>query len=197
MCGFAFMMRTFYDLCDFMSRVFVFMAVALLLGGLAGCIYEGNEPEYSLAVGEPLPDVRVELLDGAVFDVRALYDTKIENLLIVFFNTDCPDCQRDLPQIQSLYDDIQQDEMLSRNTCLVCIAREEAAPQVRDYWTAHRFTMPVSSQSDRRVYNMFASAGIPRVYLASVSTWTIIEAWSPELISKASILGALREEKSY
>lgn len=141
------------------------MAVSLC-GGLTACVFDKEEPEFSLKTGEALPSFRVTLIDGEEFDTADLPQSGIKNLLIVFFNTDCPDCRNELPKIQDFYNQIMSDETLRDSTRLICIAREENAPQIREYWSAHGLTLPVAPQSDRKVYNLFATTGIPRLYLA-------------------------------
>lgn len=168
----------------------------LILTGLTACIFDKDEPEFSLAPGSTLPDFSVTLIGGEEFTTDDLLGSETVNLLIVFFNTDCPDCRQDLPRIQTLYDEILRDKTLAKNTRLLCIAREENAPQILEYWTANELTLPVSPQPDRRIYNLFASSGIPRLYLAhpdSKSGFTVSEAYSPGNIpSVPAIISLLR-----
>ncbi len=147
-------------------RAVVALASVTFAGALTSCVYDKEEPEISIQVGDPLPRFSVTLLDGERFSTDELAGSEIENLVILFFNTNCPDCQRELPQAQLLYDRILADETLSRTTRLICIAREEDAASIREYWAANGLTLPASPQPDRTVYNLFASTGIPRLYLA-------------------------------
>lgn len=160
----------------------VTLAAAILFGGLTACVYDKEEPEFSVTPGESLPDFSVTLLEGSGFSTAELAGSGIVNLIIVFFNTDCPDCRQDLPVIQELYDRIMADNLLSLNTRLICIAREEDAASIRAYWQANNLSIPASPQPDRRIYNLFASTGIPRLYLAQPSagfTFKITAAYAP------------------
>lgn len=180
------------------TLIIIALAAAILCGGLTACVYDKEEPEFSLAPGALLPDFSVEMLGGDVFSTASLNESDIVNLVIVFFNTGCSDCQHDLPLVQELYDKILADATLAGNTRLICIAREEDAASVRSYWKDNNLTLPVSPQSDRRVYNLFASTGIPRLYLAQPSpdssTFRITAAYSPGEFTISHLLQLLHYE---
>ena len=160
---------------------------------MQACVGDKDEPEFSLEAGSPLPSFLVTLMNGEVFDTTGLQDAGVKNLLILFFNTDCSDCQRELPEMQRLYDRIQNDEKFSRNTRMICIAREENAAEIKDFWEKHDLTMPVSPQSDRKIYNLFATVGIPRLYLANTATSTITAAWPPSGAPSDVVFSLLRD----
>lgn len=178
-------------------NIIMVLAAIIFAGALTACIYEEDEPEYSLATGEPLPDFSVTLLNGEVFSTARLSGSGTANLLIVFFNTDCSDCRHDLPLVQELYDEILADETLARNTRLICIAREEDATSIRNYWEANNLTLLASPQPDRTIYNLFASTGIPRLYLAQPSSdpaFIITAAYAPGEFTISSLFQHLRYE---
>ena len=52
---------------------------------------------------------------------------------------------------------------------MIAIAREESAPEIAAYWQANALSIPYSPQSDRRIFSLFASSTIPRVYICSPS----------------------------
>ena len=54
----------------------------------------------------------------------------------------------------------------SNRDIYICIAREEGEADIVAYWEANHLTLPVSPQPDRRIYSLFASVGIPRVFYA-------------------------------
>lgn len=177
----------------FTNTLIKMMLAVILIGLLQACIKDKEEPVYSLEAGSSLPSFSFTLIDGEVIDTSSLSETGIDNLIILFFNTDCIDCQRELPNIQRLYEIIISDESLRDNTCLACIAREEDATAIRSYWLEHNLTLPVSPQTDRRIYNMFANIGIPRMYLARTTTKTITAAWDDDdTISISDVLQMLR-----
>ena len=61
----------------------------------------------------------------------------------------------------------------------VCIAREEDAADIAAWWSDNGLSLPWSAQPDRRVYNMFANTGIPRIFIISADL-KIVEAFGPE-----------------
>ena len=124
-----------------------------------GCITE-NEPQGpSIKVGESLPAFSVEMNNGEVISTSSL-SGKVP--VIVFFNTDCSDCQRELPVIQELWEDYQSTPEVS----IVLIAREESEEQIDEYWKKNNLTMPYSPQDNRDIYSLFAPSVIPRIYIA-------------------------------
>lgn len=143
-----------------MKRIISQLCLLFLLIAVAGCVNEKEEPVWSLQVGDRLPDFEVILNNGDVVTAESL---KGQNSVIVFFNTSCQDCRRELPDMQKYYEScMTQDHPVN----FICISREEGDASVRKYWEDNDFTMPYSAQSDRRVYNLFASSGIPRLYEA-------------------------------
>lgn len=126
---------------------------------------DGNtEVKEYVKVGDRVPLFTVETVaaDGttATFSTEQLSGGQT---VIVLFNTSCPDCQRDLPLLNDYYLR-HRDHPGFR---MVAISREEGAESVAAFWQAHNLSIPYSAQADRRVYNLFASAVIPRIYFCS------------------------------
>lgn len=130
------------------------LAAAIAVLAIAGCVGD-PEPESRVSVGDPVPVFEVTLNDGSTFG-RTQMAGKTTRL--VFFNTDCADCRRELPLLQ------READAAGPATQYVCIAREEDAETIAAYWADNALTMPWSPQPDRRVYSLFATSGIPRVY---------------------------------
>lgn len=131
--------------------------VCILCLSLSACIAEeeGMESGKNLDVGDRIPSFSVVMNDGTRVGDEDLLG-KVS--LIVFFNTACKDCQRELPELQRFYEAYPQHP-------LVCISREEDAASVSGYWQKQGLTMPYSAQQDRTVYQLFASHTIPRIYV--------------------------------
>ena len=133
------------------------------LGMLTACINDEKEEvqEYDVIhVGQKLPAFNVITNDGVHFTTESMLGHKS---VVVFFNTTCPDCQRELPRIDSLYRAHQNDALFS----LVCIARDQQQQPIQAFWVAKGLIMPYSPQTGRKVYELFARSVIPRIYLAS------------------------------
>lgn len=142
-----------------MLRTVVCMLLLLIF---EGCVKDKEIEEWSLRPGDKLPDFCVTTIDGREITSA---DANGRDLVIVFFNTDCADCRQELPLIQQQYEVDRQLPEAERSR-YICISREEGEESVRAYWQEHNLTLPVSAQSDRRVYSLFASILIPRIYVA-------------------------------
>lgn len=125
-----------------------------------GCIKD-DEPQDFVKAGDMVPEFEVTLSDGTQFKSREP-DGRITYLIL--FNTDCPDCRRELPLLQKEYEDSEPE-----TTRYVCISREEGREAVAAYWNENNLTMPWYADDTRYIFSMFASSGIPRVYTISPS----------------------------
>lgn len=136
------------------------MLLCLLLTGCSSI--EDDETKERVAVGDRVPLFSVEMVkDGE----RSTFSTShlTGETVIVFFNTTCPDCQRDLPKLNQYYLKHKVDEGFQ----MVAISREEGEEDVAAYWKDNGLQIPYFAQNDRRIYELFASSIIPRVYFVS------------------------------
>lgn len=111
-------------------------------------------------VGNTLPTFSIIMNDGRQLTTDSL---RGKPSLIVFFNTTCPDCQRELPRLNSRY------LRYGKDTTFVAISREQTLDLVSTYWLEHNISLPFSAQPDRSVYSLFARKGIPRIYISNPS----------------------------
>ena len=141
-------------------RIIGMMLLCLLLTGCSSI--EDDETKERVAVGDRVPLFSVEMVkDGE----RSTFSTAqlTGETVIVFFNTTCPDCQRDLPKLNQYYLKHKVDEGFQ----MVAISREEGEEDVAAYWKDNGLQIPYFAQNDRRIYELFASSIIPRVYFVS------------------------------
>lgn len=140
--------------------------VTLLLLTVAGCsLSDEEETTERIKVGDRVPLFTVQTVDSddriGTFSTERLTGQTV----IVFFNTTCGDCQRDLPLLNDYY-------LLHRNDKgfqMVAISRGEGAGSVAAYWAANGLLIPYSAQDDRRIYSLFASSIIPRIYFCGAN----------------------------
>lgn len=125
-----------------------------------GCISDKEPEGPSLTVGDSLPDFSVEMNTGELVSTSSLRGLVS---VIVFFNTGCPDCQKEFPVIQQLWDYYEENEDIR----IVAISREESAQDIQAYWDSHNLTFPYSAQETRDVYSLFAPSVIPRIYISN------------------------------
>lgn len=88
--------------------------------------------------------------------------------VIVFFNTGCGDCRKELPILQRIYEKYGDDDDFK----MLCISRNENAEDIESYWTENSLTLPYSPQTNNNIYNSFAYSNIPQIYISD-STCTI------------------------
>ncbi|MDE6717732.1 MAG: TlpA family protein disulfide reductase [Muribaculaceae bacterium] len=150
----------------------IYLIIAFILNlALVSCISEEEPDAVSLSVGDKCPDFSVRLNDGKLTSTS---DLKGMTSVIVFFNTSCPDCRREFPQIQKVYDFAVS---VNRPITVLCIARAESDSSIKSYWELNGLSMPYSAQEDKSVYDLFASSVIPRIYIISPSL-EITATWS-------------------
>ena len=127
-----------------------------MMAFMTGCISDEPDMRSLIEVGDRLPDFAIVMNDGETLTTQMLRGSES---LIVLFTTWCPDCRRELPQVQKWAD-------AHPEVRVVCISRSETAGAIEALWAEENLTLPWSAQSDAAVYSLFATGGVPRLYLA-------------------------------
>lgn len=138
------------------------LLICLIAMLLCGCITDDDDVEERVRVGDKVPLFTVDVIDNGERSTFSTADIDGETV-IVFFNTSCEDCRRELPKLNDYYLR-HRDEA---GFCMVAISREEGEESVAAYWHYNSLQIPYSAQTDRRIYSLFASSVIPRVYYCS------------------------------
>lgn len=127
---------------------------------LSSCIKEevSGGHSYALAEGDRLPPFSLTNEKETIHSARL----QKQIALLIFFNTTCSDCRQAFPAIYSLYKRYEKEE----NVSIVLIAREQNDTEVKEYFTRQHYEMDFFSDPDRKVYALFASETIPRLFLA-------------------------------
>ena len=140
------------------------MLACLMIWG-CGSIHEEDDVVERIVVGSRVPIFSVNVVDyeglTTSFSTNRLYGETV----IVFFSTQCKDCQRELPELNDYYLKHKDDDGFQ----MVAISRAEGEQSVADFWSANNLQIPYSAQEDRKIYDLFASSVIPRVYFVSSS----------------------------
>lgn len=149
----------------FVSVLFLFVMAG---GLLQSCIGEKErvESSASIGVGDNVPKFDIRLSDGSLFQSRAdRHSVKV----VAFFDTECSDCQRFLPEFQRLVTKVRSQENRVDGVEVRCcaIAREQTTAEVADYWKANGFDIPYYAPGNRTLYHRFAQKTIPRVYVVN------------------------------
>ena len=118
-----------------------------------------NCPVRGAEVGEPLPDFSVQTFDGKSF-TRAGFAGK--PLLLVFWNTWCVECQRDLPEINRLAREFGPRglQILAINTGL-----NDTESKARNYWKKYGYGFPTGFDHNFEIGQAFKVRGVPTVFL--------------------------------
>lgn len=138
-----------------MRHSFVLISV-FVLSMFCSCISDAiTEDDSKVQVGDKVPVFEVEMLDGETFSISQMQG---HSYLIIFFSTTCTDCQRQLPEVDKAY------RQVGRSDVILAISRGESAAIVAPFWQENSFALPVAATTDRRIYNLFALQGVPRLY---------------------------------
>ena len=167
-------------------RIPTFLAI-LTAFLLASCINEEMPENKGIEGGDPLPSFSIVLNDGTTVATSTLRG-KVS--VIEFFNTGCGDCREFFPTFQALYEEFSGNP----DVMVFSIAREEDEASISAYWEAHSLTVPFSPQTDRSVYNLFATVGIPCVYISDpegVVRYVFTDADHPSLTDLINCVEAL------
>ncbi len=136
------------------------MLLCLLFIGCSSI--EDDETKERVAVGDHVPLFSVEMVKAGE---RSTFSTShlTGETVIVFFSVKCGDCQRDLPKLNQYYLKHKDDPGFQ----MIAISRAEGEDLVVPFWEEYGLQIPYSAQNDRRIYELFASSIIPRVYFVS------------------------------
>ena len=143
-----------------MKVIILFMA-GLLAGSAASCTRDNEEDAYEkssiVKVGDEIPDFSVTNETGTV----GKGDLAGKKTLLVLFSSACEDCRVVLPVLEAAWKALRSDPVV----IVLLISRWETAADVASYWEKVGLTIPYFLDPGREVFNKFAKAYTPRVYL--------------------------------
>lgn len=137
------------------------LQILLLLIGCTtqGCISDDEPQGNALIPGDSLPSFTLTLSTGETVSPKWL-EGKVP--VIIFFNTGCPDCRKELPVVEEVWRSFQDNNQV----IFMAVSREENEESVVAYWKEHDLTIPYCAQSGREIYSLFAPSIIPRIFIA-------------------------------
>ena len=107
-------------------------------------------------VGDVVPEFMLIGANGETISSSSLGG---QVYLLNFFDTTCPDCQKELPVLQRIY------EKYKTSVTLLNVPRSQTREEVNLYWDKAGLSMPVYMASNKDLYYQFATRGIPRTYV--------------------------------
>jgi thiol-disulfide isomerase/thioredoxin len=147
----------------------IFLLSAMLCSG--GCIDEtGDDIVNRVTVGDEVPEFRVKKADGATDVGFEQSDFMGIRSVILFFQTTCGDCRREMPKIHEAWQYFSKNRDIT-DVQFILISRGENAATVSEYWTSTTESkpsfspMPYYLDPERAAYNKFANSYVPRIYL--------------------------------
>jgi len=112
-----------------------------------------------IKVGDIMPAFTIVSDNGKELKSAAL---KGKVILINFFATWCPPCQKELAEVQAKLWPMYKD---NANFSLLVIGREHSDTDLSTYNEKKGFTFPLYPDKSRDIFNAFAKSQIPRTYL--------------------------------
>lgn len=169
-----------------------YLALSFFVFIFSGCIGEEEDVDPNggnISIGDTLPTLNLTLSDGTVISNSELND-KVS--LIILFSTTCPDCRKQLPIVDQLYNTIKE------NKDIICfgISREQGDDIVKKYWNENKLSLPYSAQESRAVYSLFAQSGVPRIYIANKNRVVQFTSTDNPLASYELLLNKIEELKA-
>jgi len=141
----------------------------------ASCLSDGSdEVENYVQVGDVVPGFVITEDNGDRFDSSSLSGKKT---VLMFFNTGCPDCEREMPIVDEAWRTLEGDP----DVVFVAIARGQTAADTDAYWQTHQLTLPKFHDPKATVFGLFANSYVPRLYIIDrerVVRWMGIETFN-------------------
>ena len=161
------------------------LSVAVVL--LSACINDDDDGEVSVSlvnVGDRIPDFSLSDADG-----RTVSSSSLSGRIFVlnFFDTGCPDCQRELQVLQRLYD------QYGERVPILNVPRSQTKDELLAYWRQAGLSMPFYLPADKELYYRFAKKTIPRTYVLDGSGM-VLAAYDDSPIADYDTLDALLQQ---
>ena len=141
----------------FLKAIFFSFTIALL--ATSGCIKDEkytHENTTLVNIGDVAPDFSVELLSGGKTTLSSLHGQVV---MLIFFSTECPDCQNQFAEIQRLVTE------KTPSFKILAISRGESTEATEQFCERYGITFDVGTDIDLSIYNLYANRYVPRNFL--------------------------------
>lgn len=143
-------------------RLFCNIIVSILALMFTGCGRQVIEdlPSYEesslVKEGDKAPSFTATLVDGGRVSLSDYFGAP---LILILFSHTCPDCRMLLDELQGHIDaEVQLPAILA-------VGRDATEEELREYSAAAGYTVAMVADADRRIFNLYATTYVPRVYL--------------------------------
>lgn len=143
-------------------RLFCNIIVSILALVFTGCGRHVIEdlPSYEesslVKEGDKAPLFSATLLDGTVV---SLADYQGEYVMLILFSHTCPDCRMLLDELQGIIN--SEVPMPS----ILAVGRDATEEELLVYRSKHGYSILMTSDASRSIFNLYATTYVPRVYL--------------------------------
>ncbi|MDR2239651.1 MAG: TlpA family protein disulfide reductase [Zoogloeaceae bacterium] len=110
-----------------------------------------------VANGQTVPPFETRLLDGKTVSAQAL---KGKTVLVVFWATWCPICQRELPVLEALYARYRD-----KGFEILALSVDADAFTLEEFWKDHDYSFPVAMRAEAHAQIFNPGKAIPSLYL--------------------------------
>ena len=113
--------------------------------------------QAQLKQGQTVPAFETRLLDGKALGAQALEGKAV---LVVFWATWCPACQKELPELQALYE-----KHRGRSFEILALSVDADRFTVEEFWKDHDYTFPVAMRAPAHTQAFGPVKATPTLYL--------------------------------
>ena len=163
------------------------LVLCTLMLSLISCMHDDVEPADStmlVKVGDQVPSFILTSSDGKELTSSSLSG---HVYILNFFDTGCPDCQKEFPVMQQVYDEYEG------NVLILNVPRSQTKEEVSVYWKEAAFTMPFYIPQDKKLYYKFATKTIPRTYIVNAEGKVVATYSDAPIADLTSVLHHLQQ----
>ncbi len=124
---------------------------------LIAALFFAATAQAQVRTGQAVPPFDTKLLDGKALGAEAL---KGKVLLVVFWASWCPTCQKELPQLQALYE-----KHRDKGFEILGLSIDADRFTVEEFWKDHDYRFPVAMRAPAHVRVFGPIKAIPALYL--------------------------------
>jgi len=135
------------------------LIIGLVTVGLFATVIFAFQGSKGPSPGEPAPDFTLTLYNG---EPLSLSDLRGHAVVLHFWASWCPPCQKEMPLLTSLWD-----EYKDKGVILIGISYEDVEDKARAFIKEHKVTFPCGLDTRGRIAASYGVTGVPETYFIS------------------------------